>query len=97
MRNSKKINRNHWSNEELATLHQCVHQAKKVNTGLANAAKKLGRTQAACTFKYYKTNTAVTSAAVAPKMHNVVQTLTFKIKSWSIEDGQLKVEIYKEA
>ena len=97
MKNSKKINRNHWSQDELTTLYQCVGQAKRKTVGLSNAAKKLGRTYGACMFKYYKTNTAVTSAAVAPKMHSVVQTLTFKIKSWSIEDGQLKVEIYKEA
>lgn len=93
MRNSKKINRNHWSQDELTTLYQCVEQAKRKNVGIANAAKKLGRTYGACMFKYYKsdkpvhgTNTVLTTS-----------TLTFKIKSWSIEDGQLKVEIYKTA
>lgn len=96
MRNSKKINRNHWSHEELATLHQCVGQAKKKTTGFSNAAKKLGRTYGACMFKYYKSDTAVISSESTTKAH-ITHTLTFKIKSWSIEDGQLKVEVYKEA
>lgn len=93
MKNSKKVNRNHWSQDELVTLHQCVEQAKKKTVGLANAAKKLGRTYGACMFKYYRADKPVQGTNKVLS----TSTLTFKIKSWSIEDGNLKVEIYKEA
>ncbi len=95
MKKSRKVNRNAWSAQELETLMDCVNNARTIGKGIKSAAIVLGRTAAACNFKYYTCG----GRTVAMKATKVQDTaiLTFKIKSWSIDNGQLKVEIYKEA
>jgi hypothetical protein len=95
MKNSKKINRNAWSAQELETLMDCVSHAKTVGKGIKSAAIALGRTASACTFKYYSCG-GKSVAIKAVKVEDTA-TITFKIKSWAIDNGQLKVEIYKQA
>lgn len=86
-----KTNRNAWSQEEIQLLVNTVNTASKRTKGFMQASAKLGRSAMACSVKYYDVVNSV--PAKNAKMHSTNSTLSFKIKSWSIKDGELIVEI----
>ena len=86
-----KTNRNAWSQEEIQLLVNTVNTASKKAKGFMQASAKLGRSAMACSVKYYSIADSVPQKNT--KMHSTNSTLSFKIKSWSIKDGELIVQI----
>ena len=92
-----KTNRNAWTDDEVSLLIKCVEQSKNKKTGLHKAAEKLGRSASACSVKYYVgidksvrlTNTVKHTSIDLLK----TTTLSFKIKSLQISNGELTIQI----
>lgn len=53
MAKTSKVNRNVWSRTEISVLFNSVESAVNARAGLVEAAKKLGRSVQACSYKYY--------------------------------------------
>ena len=97
-----KTNRNTWSEQELEVLKQSVLNASKPSIGITEAAKKLGRTVNACGFKFYtavkpylNSHKSSNSSNPIKELTNLMpsKTLSFDIKSFTIVDGKLIIEI----
>jgi hypothetical protein len=91
----KKTDRNRWNDQELSILKNCVEQAIKPSKGLQKASTLLGRTVAACSFKYHtaiKHNKSAVSQVVSAQIMGSTP-LVFKIKTLKVNNGYLTIEI----